>query len=435
MLERPFVVPAGTSQIDIDFSHDRRAEPIGFDLGVQAPGGSRGWSEDRTDHIHIDAMSASYGYVPGPIEPGLWTLQIGVAYTPDGPTPYRASIRLSGTLDHARPVLENRPGWYAGDLHTHSGHSDGYHTTAEGLRVPVPVQDLVAAAAAAGLDFLAITDHNTTSQWLEIDREQPADRGVLLLHGSEMTTYEGHFNTIGARRASDYRLGVQRPMRRVLEDAASDGAFLSINHPTLSNDDEWCTGCGWVQRDSDTIDGVRGVEVANGPTLGSDAPGWDWWAALSNAGHRLVAVGGSDTHDPALPGRRVGQPATVVYASALSEEAIVTGLKSGRVYIRTAGVDGPSIDLRGDGHGRQAVMGGALPAGRIRLIAAVAHARGQECVWIRRGREVGTASIETDRADLVFETDAAAGDWFTVIIRSGRRPSAFANAIYIDGRS
>jgi len=163
---------------------------------------------------------------------------------------------------------------------------------------------------------------------------------VLLLHGSEMTTYQGHFNTIGARRPSDYRLGPTRPMRRVLEDAASDGAFLSINHPLSPKDDEWCVGCGWANRDSDTIDGVRGVEIVNGPAVGDRSPAWQWWADLANAGHRLVAVGGSDSHDPAASNRRVGQPATVVYASALSEDAIVAGLRSGRVYVRTTGAGG-----------------------------------------------------------------------------------------------
>jgi hypothetical protein len=431
VLERVFIVPPGTNRVDIDFSYSRGEAPVELDLGVRGPSGLRGWSEDRVDHIHIDAASASYGYLPGPIEPGEWAVLIGVAGVPDTATPYRTSIRLSSKPDQPRPVLQTRAGWYAGDLHTHSGHSDGYHTTAEGVRLPVPVQDVVTAAVRSRLHFLAISDHNTTSHWIDVDRTQAAEQHVLLVHSSEVTTYQGHFNATGARRLSDFRLSFHRPMRVLLGEAASDGAFLSINHPSTP-DDEWCMGCAWAHLDPDTIGGVQGVEIANGPTLGKNVSGWQLWAELLNAGHRLVAVGGSDAHDPAASDRRVGKPATVVYASALSEDAIVEGLKSGRVYIRTEGVDGPSIDLHGTAGERNVVMGQGLPAGSLRLTAHVAHALGQDFVWIRQGREVRVTRLDSDPADVILDTGAMAGDWFSFIVRSGRRPTAIGNAIYID---
>ena len=43
--------------------------------------------------------------------------------------------------------------WLAGDLHTHTVHSDGVMT----------VPELARFAAGRGLDFLAVTDHNTVS--------------------------------------------------------------------------------------------------------------------------------------------------------------------------------------------------------------------------------------------------------------------------------
>ena len=354
-----FVVPPGTRQIDIDFSDDQSEAPLALDFGVRGPAGWRGWSEARSDSIHIDSTSASYGYLPGPIEPGVWSVLIGVATVSDATVRYRTSVRLSDTLDRPRPVLQSRAGWYTGDLHAHSGHSDGYHVTADGIRIAVPVGDIAASAARHGLDFVAVTDHNTTSHWIDLDRAQAADSSVLLMHGSEVTTYEGHFNAIGARRLSEFRLDFERPMRVLLNETGSDGAFLSINHP-LAPDDEWCPGCGWTHLDQPTLGAVRGIEVVNGPTGGDVPPAWRLWADLLNAGHRLVAVGGSDTHDLEGSDRSLGRPASVVYATALSEDAIVPGLRSGRVYIRTALVDQPSIDLRGTVGSRTAVMGGAL---------------------------------------------------------------------------
>ncbi|MFV0407485.1 MAG: PHP domain-containing protein [Propioniciclava sp.] len=63
------------------------------------------------------------------------------------------------------------------DLHTHSTHSDGTDTPAE----------LVAEAAAAGLDVLALTDHDTFDG-LEEARRAAAATGLAVLPGVEIST-------------------------------------------------------------------------------------------------------------------------------------------------------------------------------------------------------------------------------------------------------
>jgi hypothetical protein len=61
------------------------------------------------------------------------------------------------------------------DLHTHSRVSDGTDTPAE----------LVAIAAAAGLDVVALTDHDTTKGWAEAAEALPA--GLTLVRGAELS--------------------------------------------------------------------------------------------------------------------------------------------------------------------------------------------------------------------------------------------------------
>ncbi len=432
VIERAFSVPANTQQIDIDFTFSPTDRPTEIDLGVRSPRGIRGWSEDRIDHVHIDLASASLGYLPGPIDAGPWALLIGVAYVPDlAHVRYHAEIRTSATLDPPRPTLRTGEGWYAGDLHTHSGHSDGYRRLGDGTRRPVSVADIQAAALREHLDFAAITDHNTISHWVDVDRAQLGDPRLLLLHGTEVTTYQGHFNALGGRRLSDFQLGIERPMARVLRDAAADGAFVSINHPWLA-DDEWCMGCRWTPTDDRTIDGAQGIEIVNGPLSEGSLPGWRMWAGLLNAGHRLVAVGGSDTHDPTTGDRPIGRPATVVHAAALSERAIVAGLQRGLVYIRTEGVDGPSLDVTAAGALSTAAMGESIRAGRIELRASIGGAQGQECVWMKRGDAIRVDRIRSAAAVLTLATDAAPGDWFSVVVRNARSATALSNAIYVD---
>ncbi|GAB3187468.1 PHP domain-containing protein [Nesterenkonia suensis] len=63
------------------------------------------------------------------------------------------------------------------DLHTHSYCSDGTQSPA----------DVVATAKRAGLDGLALTDHDTTTGWSEAMRAAQ-DHEILLIPGMEITT-------------------------------------------------------------------------------------------------------------------------------------------------------------------------------------------------------------------------------------------------------
>jgi len=72
---------------------------------------------------------------------------------------------LTGVSGH-RPCI---------DLHTHSAASDGTD----------PPAGLVAAARAAGVDVLAITDHDTTAGWDAAAAALPA--GMLLVRGAEFS--------------------------------------------------------------------------------------------------------------------------------------------------------------------------------------------------------------------------------------------------------
>ncbi|HEY2095174.1 MAG: 3,5-nucleoside bisphosphate phosphatase [Pseudonocardiales bacterium] len=61
------------------------------------------------------------------------------------------------------------------DLHTHSSRSDGTDDPA----------DLVRIAADAGIDVLALTDHDTTAGWAEATKAKPD--GLRLVRGAELS--------------------------------------------------------------------------------------------------------------------------------------------------------------------------------------------------------------------------------------------------------
>lgn len=67
------------------------------------------------------------------------------------------------------------------DLHTHSSASDGTDTPG----------DLVREAASAGLDVVALTDHDAMSGWEEA-RQAADEVGITLVPGLEISTRHGH---------------------------------------------------------------------------------------------------------------------------------------------------------------------------------------------------------------------------------------------------
>jgi predicted metal-dependent phosphoesterase TrpH len=63
-----------------------------------------------------------------------------------------------------------------------------------GRENPCPVYRTVEAAAARGLDFIALTDHNSTAHFAALRALQGAFDRMLLLPGREITTFFGHAN-------------------------------------------------------------------------------------------------------------------------------------------------------------------------------------------------------------------------------------------------
>jgi predicted metal-dependent phosphoesterase TrpH len=86
--------------------------------------------------------------------------------------------------------LRRSPGLPGIDLHAHSDVSDG----------TVPPADLVREAGAAGLDVLALTDHDTTAGWSAAGAALPA--GLGLVPGAELSCVTGQ----GQRRTSLHML-------------------------------------------------------------------------------------------------------------------------------------------------------------------------------------------------------------------------------------
>ena len=184
--EIPFNVPAGISRITVELKYDHDQHTV-IDLGLRDPAGQRGWSGGNKSRIVIGVDDATPSYRAGPVLPGTWTLVLGVPNIREGVRAhFAATVSLDGDRSW-RPAsafldapISTESGWRRGDFHMHTGHSDAICDNGAGVRIPCPVIRTLEAAKHVGLDFIAITDHNTLSQSEAMRELQPAFPHLLL---------------------------------------------------------------------------------------------------------------------------------------------------------------------------------------------------------------------------------------------------------------
>lgn len=427
-----FGVPAGTGRMELHL----RFAPAGaygivnlITLTLFDPQGFRGAGlrEGDSHWVHLGPAGASPGFLPGPLPGGEWTAEVDThMIMPGQPVRYSLDITLTeeaGTaaepapLPAARPRTAPRgPGWYRGELHSHTYHSDATGRT---------VAELVQMARGEGLDFIFLTDHNTTAGLAEMDALAADD--LLTAGGIELTTFWGHALCLGTRDWVDWRV---RPnsgeMERIAAATYGRGQVFVIAHPQ-SPGDPACTGCSW--RFGDMMPGnAEVVEIWNGPWGGdsNNEPSLALWYDWLNQGQRLAATAGTDTHSSRDYAARPGF--NVVYAEALTEAALLKAIRAGRLYMSA----GPRLGLEARGEGGERWTMGDTAARPATFTAGWAGCPdGARLRVMANGRSLAEqpAAGEGSYTWAMAPGDA---DWVVVEIRdAGGELLAISNPIYL----
>ncbi|QRK12019.1 PHP domain-containing protein [Archangium violaceum] len=402
----PFEVPPGT--VELEVRHDDLASENILDWGLEDPNGFRGYGGGNEEPAIVGEQAASRSYLAGPLPAGTWRVTVGKAKIGRTPARYRIEVHLrtQATLApqperqpyHPARALSAQARWYTGDFHVHSRESGDARP---------PLEEVATYARDHGLDFVVLTDHNTTSTRDFLVAAQSRFPGLLLVPGVEYTTYAGHANAIGATGYVSPRVNEGITLKEAVDAFHRQGALFSINHPVYDVGD-LCIGCAWQH--AVPPGGVDAVEVANpeweklGRFFSEGAIGyWDWLLAQ---GHHAAALGGSDDHragvDLDFKQSAIGNPATLVYARELSVAALLEGIREGRTVVKLQGPDDPMVELTSS----VAPTGDTVLAGSARLSARVTGARGHQVRFIHNG--VRLPLVEVTSEDFVVERDVTA---------------------------
>jgi hypothetical protein len=430
----PFQVPTGAQRILVRYEFDEPVTaPLGMgpgntvDIGIFDPRGMefpeapgfRGWSGSAKREFFISPEAATPGYIPGPLYPGRWHIILGFERVQETGVRYRVEVEVeSGREAPAVPLEEaTRPlagrvrggRFLRGDLHCHSVHSDGLNT----------VEELVHNALQRGLDFLAVTDHNTYTH--HRDLAALSHLPIVLIPGEEVTTYWGHANTWGLRQFVDFRCTDAESMRTLLRFVEERGGLMSINHPKS-------VGPPWLL---DLWEGFSFMEVWQAPWRFYNWESLERWDLLLSRGQRVVGVGGSDVHSippaPPLHPHGLGNPTTWVYVPTpwATAQDVLAALRRGHVFI-SAEPAGPRLVLRADadGDGRyETLMGDTVTLdadASLEVLVEVEGGTGRRLWLVSDGLPMAIVPLEEERSAYRVRVPVAARRYLRAELRGPR---------------
>jgi hypothetical protein len=444
----PFAVPSNTLKVNVSYQYDRTGGTNTIDIGLfdaRSSGsdndhrGFRGWSGGRRSEFFISQNEATPGYLPGAMPAGTWHIILGLyRVVPSG---VDVKFKISITTAAGSNISRQRVGplqsakepsspsnitdtkdlrWWGGDLHMHTIHSDGDWT----------IDGLLATARSRGLDFICITDHNTSSHHAEIDRLAGNSSQPLVLRGEEITTYGGHTNAWGLPSGTwiDFRVAPKdsAAMLKVAETVHHSKGLISINHPFAN-----CGGCSWTY--DSAVNGFDAIEVWNGDWDLADDLAVTMWDKLLQSGRHVTAIGSSDSHRSINP---IGQPTTHVAARLKSQKALLDAIRAGRVYL-TRDVTVASLNFEAelvDQKSPRWTIGDEIrlraPA-KIRFLVSTDAPSGATISLVSNGQILHRIPSNGERVPKVIEVDCLTNSYYRIEVRDeAKKTLALSNPIY-----
>ena len=301
-----------------------------------------------------------------------------------------------------------------GSFHIHTNRSDGSGSP----------DDIAAAAARAGLNFIVLTDHGDGTRKPDAPQYR---HGVLVIDGVELSTQNGHYIAVGLPQAP-YPL--RGDARDVVEDVRRLGGFGVVAHPDSAKSGlrwhDWNAefdGMEWLNADTEWRD-ERWQQLSRGLTRYPFRPAETLAALLDRPDATLarwdrvtqqrpvVALAGADAHaragwkDDDVEGYRRGWFLRIPSYDAsfrtfamrvsldrpLSNDAeagaaqIISSLRRGAVYSAIDAVGSPAVfDFSATADGREVRQGEVFTEPAVPLtFSARVNARADGVITLRK---------------------------------------------------
>ena len=316
-------------------------------------------------------------------------------------------------------------GWIAVDSHihtlTHSGHGDA------------TLRERILTIAGEGIELAIATEHNHHADYGPAAEAAGLTGEFATVVGNEVTTKQGHFNCFPIDSVAPVVNHLETDWSKLLPAIrATPGVrVITLNHPrdlhsgfVPLGEAEFDASTGIHRRAADFK--IDAIEVITSGAMQSDI---EWlyrdWFALLKRGHRISAVGSSDSHD--VTRFLLGQGRTYVAApdedpAHVDLDRVWSSYEEGRVRVSL----GLLVDLKVDG--KYGIGDRVMSPGETVKVEAMVSGPS----WTRADRVVlyanGEALLESkimdpgragEKARVVWEIPRPGKDTFLVAIATG----------------
>jgi len=357
--------------------------------------------------VVVSEKISSPGMLSGPIYPGMWRLELEVAAIVTDKCQYEIKIDVKR--------YNVKPKWIKGHLHVHTYHSDGKNT----------LDEMVKESRRQGLDFIALTDHNTISGHKDIKKY----KDFCVLSGMEFTTLKGHATALGIKEYIDWRTNDNRNMNDIVSEVHRLGGIFAVAHPFVLGG-VICAGCKWNYTEEECdYTKVDLLEIWSGSWTELGIPNKlaiRLWDRLLNRGLHIVGISGKDWHDKSNNPKDCG--INYILVNEFSENAILSSLSAGRVFLSS----GPIIEFKAICGGVTYNMGDTIPFSENQKITFYCLINDEKFLDVLVIKNSGVF-LKTQKKQFNFSVFPKKGNWYRIEIYKTKsdRLLAISNPIRI----
>lgn len=317
-------------------------------------------------------------------------------------------------------VQTNSRNWYAADIHEHSDIGDG----------ATPIKELHKAQLAAGLNFHAVSDHDSVANNAAMAK-LAKESGKPFISNLEVSPGWGHWGILGV----DYSKTPISPNltpSEIIKAAHDMGALAIVHHPYsdygfLNNRDGVRGGYDKGSEDFDFLELQSTIDLTDPKNM--DKKALDAAMAYWTKGKKVYLSSGSDQHD-VTSGLYPGIIRLYAHIDGeISSKKFIKSMKSGSTYVTMGPILTPAADSM---FGSTKTVKAGQPLTLSTELQAVHGLKSVE-VYSEDGKVVAKKELDGTKDPVAYKVELKPekDTWYNFVVIDGKGRYAVSNPVWV----
>lgn len=317
-------------------------------------------------------------------------------------------------------INPNSKNWYCADIHEHSDIGDGAS----------PIRELYKAQLAAGLNFHAVSDHDSVANNANMEA-LAKESGKPFLSNLEVSPGWGHWGILGVDHTKE-PISPNLTPAEIIKAGHDMGALVIVHHPYtdygfFNNRDGVRGGHDKGSEDFDFLELQSTIDLTDPKNM--DKKALDAAMAYWNKGSKKYLSAGSDQHD-VTSGLYPGIIRMYAFIEGdISAEKYMKSMKDGSTYVTMGPIITPAADTM---FGTTKTVAAGSPVTLTTELQAVHGLKSIEVV--SEGKVVAKKEFDDVKEPVSYMVDVTpqGNTWYNFVVIDGKGRYAVTNPIWVN---